>query len=188
MDEKCLFEKENEFEKVKPLWVEKILELSGAQTINGFELTRMIKIVSSLYDMTFASTIKEAEISGPRFGILMGLYINEKIGRTSGINPTFLSKMQNVNKNTISSLISGLEEQGLIYREIDPEDRRAFRIKLTEEGRLLTTKQAPIYIEYMNASASGLTLDEQTQLLQLLNKLIDSLRSNLERQHQTFNP
>jgi DNA-binding MarR family transcriptional regulator len=186
--EKCPFDKENEFEKVKPLWVEKIRELSGSETINGVELGRMIKIISNLYDMIFALTIKGAEISGPRFGILMGLYVNEKIGRTHGINPTFLSKMQNVNKNTISSLISGLEDQGLIYREIDPEDRRAFRIMLTDAGRILTTKQAPKYIEYMNITASGLSLEEQAQLLSLLKKLMDSLRSNIESPRQTSNP
>jgi DNA-binding MarR family transcriptional regulator len=105
------------------------------------------------------------------------------MGRTEGITPTFLSHMQNVGKNTISSLVRGLEDQGLIQRENDSADRRIYRLKLTDAGRKLIVEQAPRHIEYLNSMVSGLSDEEQTQLIELLDKLLKSLlvHSNLKK-------
>jgi MarR family transcriptional regulator, negative regulator of the multidrug operon emrRAB len=91
------------------------------------------------------------------------------------MSPTHLSRCQNVSKNTISSLIGGLEEQGLVERELDRTDKRVFRIHLTDTGRQAVQETAPEHVAYLNALAGGLTEEERGQLIGLLEKLHASL-------------
>ena len=41
----------------------------------------------------------------------------------------------------ITGLVDGLEAEGLVVREVDPEDRRVFRIALTPEGLRRCTEE-----------------------------------------------
>jgi DNA-binding MarR family transcriptional regulator len=43
----------------------------------------------------------------------------------------------------VSRILSGLEVQGLVRREPDPDDRRKVRVKLTEDGRAFVERTAP---------------------------------------------
>ena len=110
------------------------------------------------------------------------LSAEERCGRGAGISPTHLSQRQNVSKNTISVLLRGLEEQGLIERTLVPDDRRAFQIRLTDAGRTLVETTAPAHIAFLNAVAAGLTADESAQLIELLQKLHRSLSSGASKQ------
>ena len=164
--------------KMKPQWREKIIELSGSPNIQGLEISGMIRRLANFYDAIFNLDINGAELTGPRLGILIRLYIDEQLGRTEGISPTSLSHVQNVSKNTISSLVRGLEDQGLVKRENDPDDHRIYRLQLTNTGRQLIVEQAPKHIAYLNTMTSDLTSEELAQLLQLLEKLLASLLAN----------
>ena len=119
---------------------------------------------------------------GPRWVLLFRLLAEERSGCGEGISPTHLSQRQNVSKNTISVLLRGLEEQGLIERALVPDDRRAFQIRLTDAGRTLVETTAPAHIAFLNAVAAGLTAEENAQLIELLQKLHRSLSSGDRRQ------
>ena len=94
---------------------------------------------------------------GPRWVLLFRLLAEERCGCGEGISPTHLSQRQNVSKNTISVLLRGLEEQGLIERTLVPDDRRAFQIRLTAAGRTLVETTAPAHIAFLNEMTAGLT-------------------------------
>jgi DNA-binding MarR family transcriptional regulator len=168
---------------MKHIWHEKMIELTGLSDIKGVEISGAIHRLAKIYDSIFSSNLKGSKITNPRLKILMRLYIDEKMGRTEGITPTFLSHMQDVRKNTISSLERGLEDQGLIQRVNDPTDRRIFRLKLTDAGRKWIAEQASQQFGQINSMASDLSEEEQNQLIQLLDKLTNSLltRSKLRR-------
>ncbi len=168
---------------MKPIWREKMQDLTGAADTKGVEISGAVRRIANIYDAIFNLGVNGSEITSPRLSILVRLYVDEKMGRLEGITPTFLSHMQNVGKNTISSLVRGLEDQGLIQRENDSTDRRIYRLKLTDAGRKLIVEQAPRHIEYLNSMASDLSKEEQDQLIQLLDKLLNSLlvHSNLKK-------
>jgi DNA-binding MarR family transcriptional regulator len=134
-------------------------------------------MLANFYDSFLFQKDGEKCISGPRLGILIRLMMEEKYGVSEPMTPTFLSKSQNVSKNTISSLIAGLETQGLVTREIDPNDKRVFRLHITEKGRELVKAEAPQKAKFMNSLASGLTGEEKRQLIDLLQKLRKSVIS-----------
>ena len=84
-------------------------------------------------------------------------------------------RSQRLSKNTISAHLRHLEEQGLIEREIDPDDLRTFRIQLSEEGRRLMNESLPVHIRFLNRLSDSLTAEEIEQTEILLGKLHDSL-------------
>jgi DNA-binding MarR family transcriptional regulator len=152
----------------------------GITEMHGLDLMRQIKMLSHLYGMLISAHMRDAQLSGPRWRLLLHLHMAEQMGQTS-LSPTELSRLQLVTKNTISSLLRSLEDQGLIERTLDPRDRRQFQIRLTAEGRELIRSSTPEHVIYLNQLAGDLTPDEITQLDGLLHKLRTSLvrRGNL---------
>jgi DNA-binding MarR family transcriptional regulator len=153
------------------------------KTLFQVEDTRGLELFLSLFRLAQQATAFEAievdgqEISTPRWRLLLHLYISEKLHNSPGISPTELSRFQQVSKNTVSILLRGLEEQGLIQRELNPQDLRNFRILLTDAGRRLVLEITPRRIAMMNRMLAGLSTQEVADLTHLLKKFARSLES-----------
>ncbi len=154
-----------------------VQSLTGDAGMTGLELIRWLHMVTNAYAGAADEQLRDAGLSGPRWVLLFRLLAEERCGCGEGISPTHLSQRQNVSKNTISVLLRGLEEQGLIERSLVPDDRRAFQIHLTDAGRTLVETTAPAHIAFLNEVAAGLTAEESAQLIDLLQKLHRSLSS-----------
>lgn len=142
---------------------------------SGLELLMTMHRVSNLSNMFDSQGQEHEGLSGPRWWLLLRLFFDEEMGKTEGLTPSFLSHSQRVSKNTISALLRGLEEQGLIQRVTDPSDLRIFRIKLTPAGRDTIMRTVPGRIEGLNGLYSVLSNDERVTLMRILNKLSQAL-------------
>ena len=132
-------------QKDRQVFADMLVAEHGVTELHGLDVMRQIKMLSHLYSMLMSSLLQEAQLSGPRWRLLLHLHVAEHMGKTS-LSPTELSRLQVVTKNTISSLLRSLEDQGLIERTLDPNDRRQFQIDLTDEGReLVRTCYARVY-------------------------------------------
>ena len=85
-----------------------------------------------------------------------------------------------MSKNTISAHLRALEELRLIERQLDPNDLRAFRIRLTTDSRSLIRSSTPLHLEFLNDLIAQLTLEECEMLQGLLAKLVESLQRERE--------
>ncbi len=141
----------------------------------GLELVRLIHMLGNLYASEAENQVNGVAMSGPRWRLLLRLFMEELHGQTEGLAPSYLSRCQNVSKNTISVLLRGLEEHGWVERTLDPEDRRVFRMRLTPAGRDLIRTSAPERLAHLNALVDDLSAEERTQLIRLLSKLHRSL-------------
>jgi DNA-binding MarR family transcriptional regulator len=141
----------------------------------GLELVRLVHMVVNLYASEAENQVNGVSMSGPRWRLLLRLFMEERRGRADGLAPSYLSRCQNVSKNTISVLLRGLEEHGWVERTLDPEDHRVFRIRLTPAGRDLIRTSAPERLAHLNALVDDLSAEERTQLIRLLSKLHRSL-------------
>src|SRR2546427_7136586 len=66
----------------------------------------------------------------PSFGsVLLPLFEED------GLRMGELARRSRLSKQTMTTLVRLVERSGLVRRERDPEDGRAFRISLTERGR-----------------------------------------------------
>ncbi len=158
----------------------KIVELSGIENVRGIQVSTALHRIANLYDMITNQASEVEGVSAPRMGILFRLYAGEVLHKEAGVTPTMLSHMQNVTKNTISSLVKGLEDQGLIRRENDPVDRRIYRLHLTDAGREYIIRIAPQQITFLNSLISDMKPQEIDQLLELLGKLQNSIMGHLK--------
>jgi DNA-binding MarR family transcriptional regulator len=148
--------------------------LTGDVDPTGLQVLRLISRVSSLYDSVIEHAQSSGGLSGPRWHLLMRLWAQER--RTGeGLSPSGLSRCLQVSRNTVSVLLRGLEEQGLIERTLDAVDKRGFCIRLTKASRTLIREHAPAHLAYMNRLLTGLTSEEQAQLIELLGTLYRSI-------------
>lgn len=159
-----------------------LIMMAAGQDIGGMEVAHSIRVLNRLFDLAVSRSPEFGELSGPRLGILLRLLMEERQGNTAGINPTRLSLVQNVKKNTITALLKGLEESGLIERGPDPSDRRAALVRISPAGRELVLRTAPGRFEFMNRITSNLDERERALLLDLLAKLRESVLESTLRQ------
>ena len=165
----------SQFENMHASWRDLLRRMAGERDIRGIEIGTAIQMLARCYIAALHHQDDFSALSGPRMAILLRLLAEENFGNTQGINPTQISQYQNVSKNTVSSLLRGLEEQGLIERTLDPDDKRRFLIRITTMGRDMVRDIGPERVQMMNQMVSALTDDEQDQLLALLKKLRDSM-------------
>jgi DNA-binding MarR family transcriptional regulator len=154
-------------------------ETMGVSDASGLELLILVRMVNNLYDNAGAPKNGAEEMSGPRWALLIRLLGEEKHGNKNAVTPTYLSRCQNVSKNTMSSLIRGLEEQGLVARKLDPVDKRIFHIGLTPEGRRLVEEVGKEHLERLNWLVEGLSEAEKEELSGLLSKLHRSIAERM---------
>ena len=124
----------------------------------------------SIYHLREQS-IDEAGLSFAQYGVLMHLFFAEQMGEQGELNPSEISERQGVSRNTMSSFIRNLEDEGLVERRLDPVDRRRFNISLTENGRHLVAAHMHDHLDTVGQCFSGLSPDERETLFALLQKL-----------------
>lgn len=156
-----------------------LAQMAGGQDIRGMQIVHNIRVIGKLFDVAVARSPEFGELSGPRLGILLRLYGEEERGNTAGITPTALSHFQDVKKTTISALLKGLEEGGLIERSPQPGDGRASLVRITPTGRELVRSTAPLRFGLMDQMTAELTDNERDTLIELLHRLRDSLNVHI---------
>lgn len=72
-------------------------------------------------------------------------------------------------------ILDKMEQKGLIRRDPHLEDRRAFRIFLTEQGSQLRERILPVVRELRNNAGCGFSKGEITMLQELLRKFLANL-------------
>ena len=99
----------------------------------------------------------------PQFGVLEALY---------HLGPLSLGDLADkllVTGGNVTYVMDRLENQGLVYRERSPEDRRVIQAKLTEAGHAKIADVFQGHVEHIEHWARHLDVDAQ-----------DSLRSHLK--------
>lgn len=87
-----------------------------------------------------------------------------------GLKVSDISRILKVTSPTVTQLINGLEAGGLVARKEDPEDRRAVRITLTEEGEKTAQREISAFTDRMAGLVNYLGNEESKQLTMLLKK------------------
>lgn len=86
--------------------------------------------------------------------------------------PSVLAEKLGVTRATMTGLLDGLEQGGLVQRILVPEDRRSVKVRLTEAGQARLDVVMPDYYTRLRQSMQGLN-EQQRQDLQALLGVID---------------
>lgn len=75
-----------------------------------------------------------------------------------------------VTEGNVTGLVRRMAEAGRVRRDPDPEDARAARVRLTEEGRRTAERVIPAVEAELERAFSGLTGEETGRTLRLLRR------------------
>lgn len=93
-----------------------------------------------------------------------------------GIRQKDISARIGINQSSTSELISKLETDGYITRKVDPDDKRATLLFLTELGRARAAEVEDERNAMFKDAFSVLTEEEKETLARILDKLIAGRR------------
>ncbi|MEV5496035.1 winged helix DNA-binding protein [Nonomuraea fuscirosea] len=76
--------------------------------------------------------------------------------------------------------VAALEQRGLVERVRDPDDGRAWRITLTEEGTVAADHCRRVTNEWLGGALAGWSGADRAELNRLMTKLADDLHEHLK--------
>lgn len=106
------------------------------------------------------------ELSPSQFNVLNLLRDHEE-----GLNQTELSHELLTHRSNVTGLVDRLEERDLVQRRSVPNDRRAYRVVLTESGRKLLQEILPVYYKAAEDVWDGIPAKRAQQLVEELSRV-----------------
>ena len=115
--------------------------------------------------LLFKEEFEGYDVTPQQFGLLGFLW------QEDGITQAELSAKSQIDRTTMGGLIDRLEKEGLLARRSHPEDRRAYRICLTEKGKALQPQLTPLAAAAQEKFTAKLDRNELETLTSLLEKI-----------------
>jgi DNA-binding MarR family transcriptional regulator len=106
--------------------------------------------------------IEKYDLTPPQFALLAFLW------QQDGLTQVELSEKCQIDRSTVGGLIDRLERNGLLERRQHPQDRRAYRIYLTEQGKAMESPLTACAERSLQRITSGLNKDEIKELRRML--------------------
>lgn len=118
-----------------------------------------------------AAEIKSYDLTAPQFGVL------EALAHLGPMKMCDIAQKYLTSGANITGVVDRLEEKGLVQRVMEEDDRRTYRIHLTEAGGKHITEIFPLHAASIVAMTNVLSAHEKTVLTKLLKKLGKSIQA-----------
>ena len=112
------------------------------------------------------------ELTPEQWSILLELW------KEDGLSPSQLADLTGRDRPSVSRLIESLKKQGLIKRMYSEEDRRAYCVYLTTEGKRCHKTLLPIHHQQLEKAITGLDTGE----LETCNAVLKQIYKNLKQE------
>lgn len=97
------------------------------------------------------------------------------VARAGCVRQNMLADRMGVEAMTVCGYLDRLEAQGMIHRAVDPTDRRAKLVQLTDAADAVLSRLTEVGTESRRIASAGLSADEWATLQQLLRRVRDTL-------------
>ena len=94
---------------------------------------------------------------------------------TDGLVQTELAQSTNRNRANVTRIVDILEKKGLVERRDDPNDKRVFRIYLTDLGKSLKKETAKCAAQSNEDALKGVSAEEREIAIGVLQKILKNL-------------
>lgn len=139
--------------------------LLGAQ-----DLAAQLKRVDFLLHRRFWNELKFKERPAS-FMLLTKIRKAARAGE-DGVRVSELAMATGITASGITQMVTALEERGMVGRKMDPEDRRAVRVYLTEEGTRATDQMMDSLETIFGGLVEHLGQEKSRVFLEILNDVI----------------
>ncbi|WP_235439694.1 MarR family winged helix-turn-helix transcriptional regulator [Paenibacillus sp. DMB20] len=133
----------------------------------GFRLGCTYRRASNL----FANKLKSFDITPEQWSML------SRISENEGLKQKEVAARADKDQPTTTRILDLLEKKGLIRREISPNDRRAFLLRMTEAGHELLASTSEIEKECGRLITEGIDPKE----MEIFWDIISRMNANIER-------
>lgn len=135
-------------------------------------LGRYIGRIHNLFSYKLNQLLRqyEADITVDQFRLLTHLW------KQDGISQQQLALLVRRDRASVTRMVDILEEQGIISRRADNEDRRINLIFLTKKGKQLEPVASKAAQETLDISQKGFSKADRLALAELLKKVITNLK------------
>jgi DNA-binding MarR family transcriptional regulator len=82
------------------------------------------------------------------------------LGNGGTLNVRQLSERTGSRASTLTGILDRLENRGYLTRELDPGDRRSFRLPLTEAGQAIAGRVLAVIADLERTALAGLSADQ----------------------------
>lgn len=137
------------------------------ETRGGFYITQ----IKQRQERIFERLLKEngIEISGGQGRILFVLWKNNPMSISE------ISRETSLAKNTVSIIVDGMVQKGILERNINPDNRRQTIISLTEYAKNLQERYEQVSQEMNHLFYQGFTEEEREMFEHYLARILDTL-------------
>ena len=118
----------------------------------------------------FLMLIKNCNITREQWTIISQLY------DADGISQKVLSERTSKDQASVTRMLDTMERKGLIRRDVNLADRRAFSIYLTDSGKELRNRIVPFAEQCLQEATAGFSETEVSALKTLLRKIAANIR------------
>lgn len=109
--------------------------------------------------------VAEYGLTLPQFGVLEALY------HLGGLRICDIIEKTLSTSGNMTVVIRNLELEGLVSRLQDPDDKRVFRIEITEKGRSIIADLFPKHLQELAKAMERLDTQEKKDLARLIRKM-----------------
>ncbi|OUC14371.1 MAG: MarR family transcriptional regulator [Alkalinema sp. CACIAM 70d] len=109
--------------------------------------------------------IRSLGLTSPQFDVICTL------GNTEGMMMHELAAKTLVTKGTLTGIVDRLEAKGLVRREVPPNNRRCFIVKLTQEGDRVFQRVFPEHMMFLKERFDQLNEADLAGITSALQKL-----------------
>lgn len=136
-------------------------EIGALGPLVGYHLRR----ASAAFASDFAAAVEGTGMRQVLVGILA------VVSGSPGINQGAVGRVLGIKRANMVSLINELVDAGLIDREVDPGDRRAFSLSITKAGRATLKDSLTRIAAHEQRMLAGFSETEKATLLDLLGRI-----------------
>ncbi len=140
---------------------------TGQDTVLNFaahSATHLLHRAGQHAEEMFARATGQLGITARQFVVLAAIDGLEKPSQTA------LCETSGIDRSTLADIVRRLEMRGLIHRERTKSDARMYAVSVTDEGRALMMRAAPIAIEVERELLAQFSSAEQDNFKSLLRR------------------
>jgi DNA-binding MarR family transcriptional regulator len=114
----------------------------------------------------------EEHAAGQRLGVGQHLVL-KMLAAVGSCSQQTLSEELRIDRSVMVNIADELERSGLVRRERNPNDRRAYAVTITEAGRRRLAAAETTTPDFLDRTFATLTAAERRQLTAILGKLLE---------------
>ncbi len=140
-------------------------------TKGGFYITQIKQLQDRIFERLLSEN--DIDISGGQGRILFILW------KTDNLTISEISEKTSLAKNTISVVINGMVNKGIVEKKINSQNRRQTIVSLTESAKSLQAKYEAVSQQMNTLFYQGFSDREQKQFEQYLARILETLTKHL---------